>query len=523
MSITGRTTYDQVPYDTKPRYATHPDCQATLATLLGMKPAPVDRCRVLEIGCGTGGNLFPLAEAHPESQFVGIDLSDVQIQSGRKVAAALGMDNLRLEAKSITDVGPDFGEFDYIICHGVYSWVPPEVREKILSICKHNLAPQGVAYVSYNTYPGWYLRAGVRDMMNFHVGALTDPKKKIEQARALLQFAMANNPEPQGTWQKVLRDEAEVISPVGDFYLFHEHLEEHNYACYFHEFMSRAMLHGLQYLGEAHGHTSLAVFDPKVQETLRKIAPDLLYMEQYLDFLRNRAFRMTLLVHAEVELNRSPGPSILEGLLMTGSCRPRSESPEVASEKVEEFENQHGSTVSTNHPFTKAALVVLWEKWPRPFTFAELWETVRGRLGESAAGMPAEKGRGMLASSLVQLYLSGLVELHMHVPEIALKPSERPYTTKLIRLQAMTGATNYNRRHKLVNVSVMQRAVLALCDGTRDRAAMVEALAEKVRNNELGVARDGRELTDDEEIKQALRDELEECLTRLADGMLLVS
>src|SRR3954468_25025912 len=77
------TSYDELPYDSKPRYATHPDCAATLATLLGMEPAPVTRCRVLELGCSTGGNLIPMAATLPDSRFVGIDLSPLQIQTGQ--------------------------------------------------------------------------------------------------------------------------------------------------------------------------------------------------------------------------------------------------------------------------------------------------------------------------------------------------------------------------------------------------------------------------------------------------------
>ena len=523
MSEPGLTSYDQVPYDARPRYATHPDCLATLATLLGMTPAPVERCRVLELGCATGGNLFPLAEAHPGSQFVGIDLSEVQVETGRKVARALGLDNLRLEALSILDVAPDFGEFDFIICHGVYSWVPEAVRDKVMAICKGNLAPQGIAYISYNTYPGWYLRAGARDMMNFHVQSLEDPKAKVRQARAILDFMIESNPDPEGTWQKVMRDEADVVRPEGDYYLYHEHLEDENHPVYFHQFMAHAMANGLQFLGDAQVHTALNIFPPKVQETLRKVAPDLLHLEQYLDFLRNRSFRRTLLVHQEVALNRQPGPAAVMGLRVLGLSRPRSSAPEVDTEKIEEFENEQGASVATNHPMTKAAMVLLFEEWPRSFAFEELLAAARGRLCHEEKGVPVEQARGQLASSLVQLFLSGLVGLHTHLPGFVLKASEKPLTTKLIRLQAATGASIANRRHKQVNLNVMERAALALCDGEHDRQAMVAALQEKVKRGEVGLSRDNQPLTDEVEVRKTLGEELEGSLKRLAQGMLLVS
>ena len=113
---------------------------------------------MLELGCARGGNIIPMALAHPQSRFVGIDLSSRQIAEAREVAAELKLANLELKEISITEVGEDFGQFDYILCHGVYSWVPPAVQEAIMRICDRNLAPQGVAYISYNALPGWHAR-----------------------------------------------------------------------------------------------------------------------------------------------------------------------------------------------------------------------------------------------------------------------------------------------------------------------------------------------------------------------------
>src|SRR5262249_32631371 len=138
---TPRTSYDEVPYESHPFPQTHPDRLASIATLLGLRPPRIDRCRVLELGCAAGGNLTPPAFGFPESSFVGVDQSTVQIAEGQQLIAELGLNNIRLEARSILDVGADFGRFDYILCHGVYSWVPAAVQDKILDICKKNLAP----------------------------------------------------------------------------------------------------------------------------------------------------------------------------------------------------------------------------------------------------------------------------------------------------------------------------------------------------------------------------------------------
>src|SRR5262245_58637378 len=175
MSEVPATSYDEIPYSNTAFSYTHPDCLATVAALYGLTPPPVDRCRVLELGCGRGGNLIPMALALPDSRFLGIDLSARQIASGQEMVTALGLANIELRPFSILDVDESFGLFDYIICHGVYSWVPAEVQDKILAICARNLAPNGVAYVSYNTYPGWHQRGTVREMLCYHVQQFREP------------------------------------------------------------------------------------------------------------------------------------------------------------------------------------------------------------------------------------------------------------------------------------------------------------------------------------------------------------
>src|SRR5262245_8757143 len=165
MSATVQTSYDVVPYESNVFSQSHPDRLATIATLLGMRPAPVTDCRVLELGCASGGNVIPMAVSLPGSRFVGIDLSSRQIEMGRRTVESLALTNLDLKQFDIRNLTKDVGQFDYIICHGVFSWVPREVQDKILEVCAQNLSPRGVAYVSYNTYPGWHMRGLIRDMM----------------------------------------------------------------------------------------------------------------------------------------------------------------------------------------------------------------------------------------------------------------------------------------------------------------------------------------------------------------------
>jgi SAM-dependent methyltransferase len=192
--VTALTSYDEVLYASYPFPQTHPDRLATLASLFGLHPAPVTGCRVLELGCGDGANLVPMAFGFPQSQFVGIDLAARPIALGQAQVAGLKLENLDLRCCDILAVDAAFGEFDYIIAHGVYSWVQEAVRDRLLAVCKERLVPAGVAYVSYNTYPGYHLRDLVRGMMAFHVRGITEPQERIQQALSLLKFLLQKFP-----------------------------------------------------------------------------------------------------------------------------------------------------------------------------------------------------------------------------------------------------------------------------------------------------------------------------------------
>src|SRR5690606_25534400 len=145
--------------------------------------------------CAAGGNLLPIADANPDAQCIGVDYSRRQINDGQNIIQAVGLNNVELRHASIADVDESYGKFDYIICHGVFSWVPPEIQDHILQGCRRKLTENGVAYVSYNTYPGWHMREMIRDMMRYHVSQFADAATKIKQARAVHKFLSENVPE----------------------------------------------------------------------------------------------------------------------------------------------------------------------------------------------------------------------------------------------------------------------------------------------------------------------------------------
>ena len=302
------TAYEKVLYPTRVFPQTDPNRLAAIGFLRGMLPAPIESCRVLELGCGAGSNLIGMAFRMPASEFVGLDLAQRPIASGGRFISELGLRNIALHSMDLTEADAErFGSFDFIIAHGLYSWVPEAVRERILTICREMLNPNGIAYVSYNAYPGNHFRDLVRGMMRFHSARFEEPAEKIGQARGLLQF-LANSQAVPDYYAEAIRTEFGRVVKCPDAVLFHDDLSEVNQPFYFYEFMKDAERHGLQFVGEARtSELDWKEYTPEVRDWMKELeAASEIVREQFKDFLRGWSFRQTVLCHKEIQL--SPGP-----------------------------------------------------------------------------------------------------------------------------------------------------------------------------------------------------------------------
>ena len=359
-------SYDEVPYDSQAFHETHPDHLATIARLHGLKPVAPSQARVLELGCASGGNLIPMALSLPEARLVGVDLSARQVADGQKVVERLGLKNLDLRAQSLADLDAGLGPFDYIICHGVYSWVPPALRERILEICHRHLSDQGVAFISYNTYPGWHGLQMIREMMLYHTADLAEPGAKVKAVRQFLGGLTANVADPMTPYAQMLRREIEQLLQKTDSYLLHEYLEEENEPVYYHQFLETAARHGLMVLADARPKTSTEAAGPAVLAFLESLGgQDVARQEQYMDFLRGRTFRRSLLVKQGAEISARTSAAAVGELWAMAACGPISPMPDIFTDHPEEFRTSSGQQqITTNSPIMKAAMVVLVESWP---------------------------------------------------------------------------------------------------------------------------------------------------------------
>ena len=274
------TSYDTIKYPGYTHPQTHPDRMAVIGALSGLEPASVSRCRVLELGCGNASNLAPMAWSLPESQFVGVDLASQSIKQGLEMIKHLGLANIRLVHGDVMSVDGEWGEFDYIIAHGLYSWVPRETREHILEICRLTLARHGLAFISYNAFPGGHLRQMLSEMMIFHVRGFESPQERVTQAMALARFlAEAQNTDDE--YRLWMKSELETLLNHEEGHLYHDELSNLNQPFYFTQFIQAASAHKLQYVAEAdYFETFDYGFNEATRETLAPLGHNRILREQ---------------------------------------------------------------------------------------------------------------------------------------------------------------------------------------------------------------------------------------------------
>ena len=436
--------YDAVPYVTFPRLTTHPDRLATMARLFGLDPPPVAECRVLEIGCGNGRNLIPMAVEMPGGTFTGVDLAPKPVAEANALIAAAQLTNVRVLRRDILSIGPRFGKFDYIIAHGVYSWVPAAVRDQLLAICRANLAPNGVAYVSYNALPGCYVRTAVRDLLRFHLEPYRDPGERVEQARAFLEWIVKADPPMAGYDRFLKADLAGALERI-PFGLYHDDLGEVNDPVYFADFIQHAARHKLQYLAEV----SLgAMLD--TQELLDEVTDDLIRKEQYLDFLKMRRFRQTLLVHAGAQVERRIEPRRMPEFWISSQAIQAAEG---------EFRSPEGGLAKTADPIAARMFAYLGERFPRPVPFGELAEAV----GDAEA----------LPEMVLACFAAEVVTLHSYAFPYAAVPGARPVASPVARVLAATETVLPDLCHHSVEIeNPLARALLQRMDGSRTRSRL---------------------------------------------------
>ena len=462
--------YDLVEY---PSYAipqSYPDKIAVVASMFGMTPVPPSHARVLDVGCGSGGNLLPMALLWPDSQYVGIDLASTAISKASATAERLGLSNTRFECVDLMDLPPDFGEFDYIIAHGFISWVPTFVRQRLFEVCRDRLTPQGIGYISYNAYPGCHVRDMFRQIMREHARGITEPNERAAAARSIVE-TIAESGISADALQELARAERDIICRKSTGALLHDELEAHFHSLYFHEFEALAARNGLQFIYEAvynEGQPPLQLTEESAELLRQAQSRGFLVHEQYLDFLKLRRFRQCLVTHAGVALERD-APARKMHKFHYAAALQRTGVPEGV-----EFSNSGTkAAVVTANPITVEALDRIGKAWPSTIAFDNLVDDAEERTN--------------LEPALERFFAAGVIDAHATSRVCPQQPSAKPEVWSYARIQAeservltpltLTGvAVEDPNIRKLVLLADGTRTIDEIADTLGDRAGVDRAL-----------------------------------------------
>lgn len=469
-------SYDDIPYDGGANAPSHPRKLAVLGRAFGLNPAPPQTARILELGCSLGTNILNIAYTLPDAECVGMDLFESQVNEARNRAQTLGLNNIRFEVADLMDFGDGEEPYDYILACGVFSWVPEPVRNRILELCGRLLKPHGIAYITYNIYPGWYMRQPLRDLVVMASGS-GHIRERIQRSAHMLDFmarATSRLKTKDETFARIVARERSIMQAMPAEYLAHEHLESTNAPIYFKDFVALAGEQGLQYLADAAISTMFPTeLDAETAEELQNLTSSQVGLEQLLDFIRGRQFRQSLLCRGDAPLERSLESFSVRDLFISSNGSIIGEDDPAYDPAAIKFRAGE-SVVNVRDPELAYALQAISDAAPRFCRFEEL-------LPENAD----EETASRTDSNMVQLYLRGVITLEADQTAVATTVGERPRASQAALLLGSNGALP-NRFHQTMDLTSLELMVIPLADGSRttaeirtDAKAKLESMAER--------------------------------------------
>lgn len=470
--------YDTLPYEGIPFPDTHPVSLNMLGRLFGIDSAPPSGCRVLELGCATGGNVIPMAWHLRDSEFVGVDLSHQQIATGKTIADELSLHNIRLLRGGIQALGDDVGEFDYIIAHSVLSWVPSSVQKTLFRVFKTHLKSNGVGYISFNVRPGWHGRSAIREMLLHHTKDITEPARKLEAATAFIETLKTVYRSSESAQAASLLSELQSLADAHPSYLFHEYLETNNHAFSFTEFNTHLVDNDLRYLCDARLHTMFGNTVGDLSDAFLEQIDDDIAHEQYLDFFNQRTFRQSLVVHAHIEPQYEIDLDCLDGLYCASDLVPN----EVDDDGTFNFNTADGKQVVVHDTTAATMLYMLDRRYPDTAPLHELWLAARQESTQSGVAKTDDEWRAeffnLFANNLMVLSTGGYTK----AGDAGLKPTTGRLATVLLRHGWRHIPTVW---HQSLEIDGFARRLLAHANGESDPQELVEHLLCDIKEGAL--------------------------------------
>ena len=444
--------FDRVRYPSLTLALTHPAAIGVFAALYGRPFTPFGASRVLEIGCGEGVNLINMALGAPRAEFVGVDLAEQPIAQASATARRCGCANVSFHARDVVELDASFGRFDYILAHGVYSWVPAPVRQGLFRVVGGRLSADGLAIVSYNVNPGSRIRQGIRDMLLYATKGVDEPAAKLDAARTfLIQHSEAWSDGEAD--ENVMKIEARRILDHPPEVLFHDELADMYTPQLLTEVVETAAQFGLGYLCDAQPSLNQEALFPSeaFAEERKRANGDWVRFEQLFDFRTLRRFRYSLFCPAGGGIDRRLEAKRLRGLWASGDVKIMQ--PDAEAGDGTQF-RAGNIKVGTNDPELARFLLRLAEVCP-------LAEPL-----DLASETPS------LADHVLRLWAHYAIQIHTAPPPVVSRSGERPRLNTLALVQAANGeALLATSRHSMIQIDdAPVRALVPLIDGTRTRA-----------------------------------------------------
>lgn len=447
-------SYAAVPYDARPITQAHPDRLAVIARMFGLTPTVPERSRILDLGCADGTHLLALALEYPHSQCVGIDSSPEQIASGQRAAQALGVTNLTLRVADLGDTGE--GEFDYVTAHGVYSWIDAPARKRLLETVGRCLSSSGLAYLSYEVFPGAHPRLAVRDLLLPLVRDL-DAREMATRFRSLAA-ALAEGIRDDHPFPAALKVELLRASRADDSAVAHDWCSNVHDAVHFRDFAEQLIQHDLEFLSDTPLlRSSASALPASARKVIARLGGTRSERQQTIDILSDNSYRESLIVRGGHDLRDEPD--------FLAELQASRISVSLALQHTPDgallLRNHRGWQTTVTAAVIKAAVVSLAQASPAALSLAEL------------AGTLDERAHRELCQGLFELFAAGFIDLRRDAPRCATTPGERPRASAVCRWQSRHGTRLTDLEHHSVRIEEERsRKLLDLLDGTRDRARL---------------------------------------------------
>lgn len=488
-----------------------------MARLRGVSAAPPSQASLLEVGCSTGVHLLGIAEQYPNMRVVGIDPSQAQIKKAQAAAVAIGRSDITFFPEKLADLRGSLGTFDYIICHGVYSWIPHSERETLIDSLSHHLSEEGVLYLSHNVLPGCNARSSVWKMLRAIDNPKDDSQLRIEKARELLKVSEDRVIDAHRPYGMQLREEITRNIARSDSFILHELLAPSADAEWLSETIEALREKHLCYLGDAQPQRNHALHTELHNMPLEGVGSvdPLEFAAQYFDILYPTSFRGSLFSRSQTKELQQPTADALRGCFVS--------SPLIAKEVHESmlsslemvpFYGPSEEVVEVKAPALKRVLFELSQLWPRAEALTSLFE----RVNESSELSSTEEG--YLLRELLRLYFRNLLEVHSDKLPIASEVSDCPVVPPFRRLRADEEWT-ITLRGELYKTDPLDRILIPLLDGTRSLKSCVVVVVGALRSGTLymkGTEGDIPETEVEDRVHEALQERFEIYRER---GMLL--